>query len=94
MKEFLTTCAYGTIGGALVGAASLAFTDKPDGSLNNIARGASLGLYAGILFGAYVAYAVPSPTATQKPSDFGFYPVFTDSLALDGAQMNYTMLRF
>jgi hypothetical protein len=49
-KAFLTICGYGTAGGALLGAASTAFGT----STRAIAQGASLGLYAGILFGTYV----------------------------------------
>lgn len=49
-KAFLTIVGYGAAGGAILGAASLAF----GGSSRNIAQGASLGLYAGILFGTYV----------------------------------------
>jgi hypothetical protein len=49
-KAFLTVAAYGAAGGALLGAASLAF----GGSTRAIAQGASLGLYAGLLFGTYV----------------------------------------
>lgn len=55
-REFLLSCVYGTVAGTLVGAASLAFTDKPNKNLNRVARGASLGLYAGILLGFYVVY--------------------------------------
>ena len=53
MRTFLTDCAYGTIGGALVGLATVAISDNPGGKINNVARGASLGLYAGIGFGLY-----------------------------------------
>jgi hypothetical protein len=49
-KAFLTICGYGVAGGALLGAASTAFGT----STRAIAQGASLGLYAGILFGTYV----------------------------------------
>ncbi len=49
-KAFMTITAYGTAGGALVGAASMAF----GGTTRNIAQGASLGLYAGIIFATYV----------------------------------------
>lgn len=49
-KAFLTIAGYGTAGGALVGAASMAFGT----SSRAVAQGASLGLYAGILFGTYV----------------------------------------
>ena len=41
---------YGTIGGALLGTASLAFGT----TARTIAQGASLGLYAGLIFGSYV----------------------------------------
>ena len=49
-KAFLTIVGYGTAGGALLGASSMAFGN----STRAVAQGASLGLYAGILFGAYV----------------------------------------
>jgi hypothetical protein len=49
-KAFLTMAGYGAGGGALLGAASLAFGASP----RAIAQGASLGLYAGIFFGAYI----------------------------------------
>ncbi|MGE3608168.1 MAG: hypothetical protein AB7I27_01175 [Bacteriovoracaceae bacterium] len=49
-RAFLTIVGYGTAGGALLGAASTAFGT----SSRAIAQGASLGLYAGILFGTYV----------------------------------------
>ena len=49
-KAFLTILGYGTVGGAILGGASTAF----GGSSRAIAQGASLGLYAGILFGSYV----------------------------------------
>jgi len=41
---------YGTVGGALLGTAALAF----DANGRAIAKGASLGLYAGLIFGSYV----------------------------------------
>lgn len=49
-KAFLTIAGYGTAGGAILGAASMAFGT----SSRAIAQGASLGLYAGILFGTYI----------------------------------------
>ena len=49
-KAFLIICTYGTVGGALLGFASLAFGSNS----RAIAQGASLGLYAGIAFGSYV----------------------------------------
>lgn len=49
-RAFLTIVGYGTAGGALLGTASMAFGQ----STRAIAQGASIGLYTGILFGAYV----------------------------------------
>jgi hypothetical protein len=49
-KAFLTIVGYGTAGGAILGAASMAFGT----SSRAVSQGASLGLYAGILFGTYV----------------------------------------
>jgi hypothetical protein len=59
MREFIMSCSYGVLAGTLVGAATLAFSDKPGDNLNKVARGASIGLYAGILLGLYVVYGVP-----------------------------------
>ncbi len=58
-REFIMSCTYGVLAGTIVGAAMLAFTDKPGDNLNRVARGASLGLYAGIALGLYVVYGVP-----------------------------------
>lgn len=49
-KAMLAMAGYGVAGGALLGFASMAFGAQP----RAIAQGASLGLYAGILFGAYI----------------------------------------
>jgi hypothetical protein len=45
-----TMAGYGVVGGALLGTATMAFGT----SGRSIAKGASLGLYAGIIFGGYV----------------------------------------
>lgn len=50
VKAILTMAAYGTVGGALLGTASLAFDTKGRSPF----IGASLGLYAGLIFGSYV----------------------------------------
>ncbi|MCB0385592.1 MAG: hypothetical protein KDD43_09375, partial [Bdellovibrionales bacterium] len=57
---------YGVLAGALVGTATLAFEDKPGDNLQNVARGASIGLYAGILLGLYVVYVVPGQIEQEK----------------------------
>ncbi len=49
-KAFLTIVGYGTVSGALLGAASMAFGK----STRMMAQGASIGLYAGLIFGTYV----------------------------------------
>jgi hypothetical protein len=60
MKEFIMACTYGVLAGTLVGASTLAFESRPGDSLSSVARGASLGLYAGMALGVYVVYYVPS----------------------------------
>jgi len=50
LKMVGTMAGYGVVGGALLGTASMAFGSGG----RSIAKGASLGLYAGILFGGYI----------------------------------------
>jgi hypothetical protein len=50
LKAFLLMAGYGAGGGAILGAASTAFGT----SSRAVPQGASLGLYAGIIFGTYV----------------------------------------
>lgn len=66
LSTMLSSAAYGAGAGALVGTASLAFAPDPAANMNNIARGASLGLYAGVLWGAYQIWAPPSPSASTR----------------------------
>jgi hypothetical protein len=58
-REFILSCTYGVLAGTLVGAASLAFVEKPGENLQHVARGASIGLYVGIGLGFYTAYVLP-----------------------------------
>ena len=76
-KAFLIICTYGTVGGALLGFASMAFGTNS----RAIAQGASLGLYAGIGFGAYVISShrrsmepVAEPGYEQQPPPPGYGP--------------------
>lgn len=62
-KAFMVMTAYGTVGGALLGFATLAFGSNS----RAIAQGASLGLYAGILFGAYV---IQSHHSSMNPEEY------------------------
>jgi hypothetical protein len=74
-REFILSCSYGVLAGTLVGAATLAFSDKPGDNLNKVARGASIGLYAGILLGAYVVYGVPSDEDETVAKEFEAIPL-------------------
>lgn len=76
-KAVLTMAAYGTGGGALLGTASLAFGTKG----RAVAIGASLGLYAGLIFGSYIVinhrmeqYRGHEPRDNYYPDADGFSP--------------------
>jgi hypothetical protein len=71
LKDFLLTCTYGTLTGAVLGAASLAFVDDPTLQMGNIAKGASLGLYAGMAWGAVKAYRNPANYSPAGGVDLG-----------------------
>ena len=101
-REFMMSAAYGTLAGTIVGAATLAFSDKPGDNLNKVARGASLGLYAGILLGLYVVYGGPSEdadvaeqlkNASLRRPDLLVAPIIGDR-GLEGAQASYSVLHF
>ncbi len=98
-KEFIMSCTYGVLAGTLIGAASLAFVDRPSENLNKVARGASIGLYAGILLGAYVVYIVPSleDDPYDHPlvsSNFYFGPTSDLDGNIDGAEFRMNILSF
>ena len=69
VKALSIMAAYGTIGGALLGTASLAF----GASSRSIARGASLGLYAGLIFGSVVVLTHAAKTKGWT-KDESYYP--------------------
>ncbi|MBP5297356.1 MAG: hypothetical protein J6Y94_08520 [Bacteriovoracaceae bacterium] len=69
-KVFLTTATYGTAAGALLGLTSLVFRNKP----RRIAQGASLGLYAGLIFGAYVIYTHEHYMGPRPNDNENYYP--------------------
>ncbi len=100
-REFVMSCTYGVLAGTLVGAASLAFTSQPSKNMHRVARGASLGLYTGILLGLYVVYLVPSgeegddaTVAWLNASPVTVSPLFLDSNDLDGVQVDWTVWKF
>lgn len=80
LKTFLRSCGYGTLIGAGVGLASLVFEKKPNESYSNIARGASLGLYAGIGVGLFMvnnpSSSVEALTVKEPSSNFFLAPNF------------------
>jgi hypothetical protein len=83
LPSFLKACAYGTLAGAMAGVVSLALTDKPDEHGNNVARGASLGLYAGIAYGLLKKDPPPSTVVDPYAS---LAPVWHQG-RVDGAQV-------
>jgi len=65
-RVFLLTSTYGVMAGSLTGLASLAFYSSPSEHMRNVAMGASLGLYTGIILGAYLLYALPDPSKPKS----------------------------
>lgn len=99
-REFMLSATYGALAGALVGGASLAFSDRPGDNLNKVARGASLGLYAGILLGLYVVYG---SRGGGGDDDDDYAKMHTPKLlvtpvigerGLEGAEASYALLTF
>jgi hypothetical protein len=70
LKVVGTMSAYGVVGGALLGTASMAFGSDS----RSIAKGASLGLYAGLIFGSYVVLSYEMRKRGYSESREDFYP--------------------
>lgn len=87
LGRFLKTCAWGFGIGAAAGTVSLVFEDKPSEHTINIARGASLGLYGGIIYGLVDAEnQARSRQARPEIDDYiGVRPVIEQG-RLDGAE--------
>jgi hypothetical protein len=106
LQAFMLTTTYGVIAGTLTGIASLAFYESPGERTRNIALGASIGLYMGILLGAYVVYSPPplSPQEKQRrqieeeeaydddPIDLGVKARFHHQYAYMGLQPSWQPL--
>jgi len=77
VKALGTMAAYGTIGGALLGTATLAFGTGG----RSIAKGASLGLYAGLIFGSFVVvtHAMKKNRYRQSQEEDDYYPETQES---------------
>ena len=71
LKILGTMSGYGIVGGALLGAATMAFGT----SARAVAKGASLGLYGGIIFGTYVilSYEIKKRGFNEQPHE-DYYP--------------------
>ncbi len=96
-KDFVMSCTYGVLAGTLVGTATLAFSDKPGDNLNRIARGASLGLYAGIILGLYVvnlSSAPPEDNVLRDPPRLLINPVVSEQHGVEGGEIRYSLLKF
>lgn len=110
MREFLISSAYGVLAGSLVGAATLALSEDPDSNYNNIAKGASLGLYGGMLLGGYLVFMVPEPSSRrasypgaldEKEETLGSVALlpqwrqgYRQSLSLDGFMVQWRVTSF
>ncbi len=98
-REFLLSCAYGTVAGTIIGAASLAFTKQPGENLQLIARGASLGLYGGIILGWYVTRTPdenidPALVYYKAPKTPYLQALVDDKGTVNGALMHVPILNF
>lgn len=91
LQDFLKSSAYGTIGGALAGVVSLALTDRPSDHGSNIAKGASLGLYAGIGYGLYQLNHEPEKVNTDPYASLS--PQFVNG-QVDGLQVLFNFAAF
>lgn len=89
VKSFIKTCAVGTLIGAAAGVASLALEKNPSDSWNNVAKGASLGLYGGIGYGLYQLNKESEPMPT-----YSIAPQFSAAGRIEGVQWAGTIFEF
>jgi hypothetical protein len=95
-SQFLKACGYGALVGAGVGVVSLALENKPSDHYANVTRGASLGLYGGIAYGAYLLNP-PREHKMHNDIEMGtqtvIVPKFTQA-KVDGLEINSTVYNF
>lgn len=91
LRDFLKTCAWGSAFGVAAGVVSLAVSEKPSESWNNVAKGASLGLYAGIGYGLY---QLNRPAQTYHRPDFAIIPRFSKDQKLEGVEVTSVLWSF
>lgn len=98
MRTFLLSCAYGTVIGAAVGLATVAISDDPGSKSQNIARGASIGLYAGIGLGIYLNYRHNNQAGSQDFTMTKMSPVWLQADShqgqVDGASLHWLGYQF
>jgi hypothetical protein len=95
MTTFLKSCAYGTLGGAAIGLGSLAVSENPSGKMSNVARGASLGLYAGIAYGLYtINQKKDAKTDVEIGDNFIYLQPMAKNHKIEGAQVNWVPTSF
>ncbi len=94
--RFIKACGFGALIGAGVGVASLAAENKPSEHYANIPRGASLGLYAGIAYGAYLV--APQPKSQMRQDiEFGSATMIVPTFAqnkVDGISVSSSVYNF
>lgn len=91
---FVQSCMYGAMGGAVAGTAALAFSDRPSQSLGHIARGASIGLYIGAIYGAYRTLSPGSATQKSFRNSYSIMPKVNQYGKVDGAEVQSPVWRF
>jgi hypothetical protein len=84
LKKVSAMAGYGIVGGALLGTASLAFGT----SGRAIAKGASLGLYAGLLFGGYMLTSYELKKRGYGESREDYYPDSSGPYENPGARID------
>lgn len=82
VKSMIVMSSYGAVGGGLLGLASMAFGAKP----RWVAKGASLGLYAGIFFGGYVILSHSFKSEDSYDDDDEYEQRFSKGLSKAPAQ--------
>ena len=72
MHDLIVIAGYSTALGAAVGAAMLAFTEKPSKNFSYLYRGAAIGFLGGAVIGSYVVFSpllMPEPYAPTNAAE-------------------------
>ncbi|MCY4524676.1 MAG: hypothetical protein OXB84_08060 [Halobacteriovoraceae bacterium] len=87
VRTVLFMSGFGTVGGALLGMASKAFNNS-DSFGRAVTKGASLGLYAGILFSSYIVITHHLRSGRMSDEE-GLYPHEAASIYEEGSGGDY-----